>query len=293
LMGSNLEFHPLAEVKIENHNVKMTGDALDQFSLKEDWTESNPDLNTVERRSVYKSELDFKCLPEGQNIMLLTTFGPTEEYDIISDTTGFRWWGIFKNLKQCALRIEIIRNTNVYGVFFPIHAVQLDGNIDLPPPNDGSVREHQLNKEYKKIVSTHTKKCFQEAKSVFDRKQTVVERSQHMKDETKQYNDKIEEMRNKDHPDTDANKKIEFEKVVNGFERYDRPIGFETTTPGKIPFQECMENLMVIPFELLEAYLKQYEMTTSDSNPDGLICKYKTVTRENGEVVLVKLLIKK
>lgn len=74
-----------------------------------DFDRTNPDLDTIERRGKYRQHLDFRCLPEDQNFMVITTYGPTDQYDIKADKSGFYCWGVFATELDAVCHISMIR----------------------------------------------------------------------------------------------------------------------------------------------------------------------------------------
>lgn len=282
----------------ENHQRKTEPDIFDEMALKTDFANSNPELDTVKRRAVFRPQLDFTCLPSDQKFILLTTWGPTSEYDIKADKTGFQVWGSFENEQQCAEQIAYIRQVNPHAVFVPITPVQLGKRIDFPPPEVGNADGHHLNKEYAKFMNRHLKKVVREAEDVFNRKEDTVAISLRQNEAVDHFNNVFESLKEMTTSNTeeDLDEKNErlTNEVVKRFSEYPggkRNPNLKTITPGKIEFNKLLEDLQSIHPSLVDAYLKLHE-TSATQTPPTMRGEYRRVTTADGRVAIVKVLLR-
>ncbi|CAH6421202.1 Hypothetical protein UVM_LOCUS404 [uncultured virus] len=141
-------------------------DFRDEMALRFDLSKSNPDLDTLQRRAVWRPHLDARCLPFGQRFMLLTTYGPDPAFDVQAPQVGFINWGGFASEQEAADHIAEVRERNPHAAFYTMHICEMTGAIDLPPPSDGGTRCHHLNRNVDALMSRHFARSVDQAKDV-------------------------------------------------------------------------------------------------------------------------------
>lgn len=286
----------------ENYNRRSEPDRFDEMALRADFVNSNPDLETVRRRAVLREHLDYHCLPRDQNFIVLTTFGPTEGFDVEAPQVGFQTWGVFGSEDEAILHVQFVRKTNPHAVFLPVHIVQLGKRIDLPPPNDGSTVNHQLNKEYSRFMERHLNKSVVDAEEVHNRKESTVAMTKDRNETVQKFNDihktlddiarHRDKLGNDDGTEAEEEHQQELERILSKLDTYKngRESNLKTITPGNRPFEECINDLKSIPPQLLDAYIKCYE-ASSTTLPSHLKVEYRTHVREDGEICIVRVIL--
>lgn len=252
-----------------------------EMALRFDFENQNPPLEIIRERTVYRPELDFNCLPTGQNWILLTTFGPDPNlYDIPRKQSGFWFWGAFENLEACEKQIKYIKNKNPHIVFLPIHPLELNGRIDFPPPNDGDTSGHILNKEHAQFMERYLMNERNTAEDVENRRtQSLMQTVK-----AKKAIDRIDQALRDLH-----NNPLKFTDFESEFEQYldDDP---EVVTPGGVAIDKLIDNLKEVHPSMIQAYI-DYIISTDIQLADNYCRKFQIYTRpSDGKKVLVKVI---
>jgi hypothetical protein len=256
---SKLPYHkPVLDEREEYYDRRSEPDRLDEMAIRADFVNSNPEPETVRRRAVYRKHLDFKCLPEDQNFVVMTTYGPTEEFDVLAPKVGFRIWGVFDSEKEAVMHIQFVREVNPHAVFLPMHIIHLGRAIDLPPPNDGSVSEHQLNKEYESFMKKHLARAARSATKVHERKLEAITSTKRRNEVVQEFNNiqkSLQDISKFQRGMYDDNDTEEVEKLVSKLGKYKggRDPELKSVTPGHLPFDECLKDLKCIPPQLFDS----------------------------------------
>lgn len=131
-------------------NVKIHTNNYNCMSLSHSLT---PFIEILKKEEQDNIQFD-PCLPDQQKFMLITTFGPGDDFDIQCERVGFYCWGNFKSLEKCQNQISKIRECNPISSFITIHSCQLDLPIIIPPPKG----KHR--KSFQKIIESDSNHNF-------------------------------------------------------------------------------------------------------------------------------------
>lgn len=192
---SSIEWVQTEKYKKENYNRKCEPNIDDEMALKFDFANKVPPIDIVKSRAKYRPELWFNCIPTEQRFMIITTYGPENEgYDINSEKIGFDFFGCFQTLNEVSQQIEKIRNLNPHAVFLTFHVLDIGmgKRIQLPPPNDGSLKNIHLNKEHQKIIEKYLEKQVNEVEFVENRYKDSFNEVQIKNEIVEDYNKSLE-----------------------------------------------------------------------------------------------------
>lgn len=288
---SQNEYIEATPLQPDKFNRPLESDASVEFAISADFTRSKPDLQTIRKRAVYRSNLDFHCLPPQQRFVILTTCGPDDRYDVEYEKEAIRIWGVFETKKDCEHHIRFIRSKNPHAVFIPMHVLQLGRCIQIPPPNDGSTEKHHVNENYGKMISSHLKKEVDTAEFIDRRHKSVKERCIMQNQIITHYNSVVQGL--KDMLKCGDTKIMEETKVPN-FPEYVEDKEFEPLTPGNLELDKLVDNVSKVPAPLVEEYLKVYSATCQPIPEESMKREFKMVNRKSdGKPVVVSVIYKR
>jgi hypothetical protein len=277
----------------ENRNRRAERVLEDEMAIRHNFSKRNPDIETIRRRAQYRKHLDFHCLPEGQNYVLLTTFGPDEKrFDILTQQVGIQIWGVFATLEECEEHAQFIRETNPHAVFFNIHTVQLGARIDLPPPCDGATDTHHLNQEHESIMRHHLKKSIIEAEYVEDRKEETLDHVRQANEANKEFNQVLKRAIR----DASVSGKTwdrlrdagEANAVLSKIRRLKEGDQLKITA-CKESLEKQSKSVKAVAPNLVEAYIENIE-NNNTSLPKNFRVLYKRFTNEEGREIVARII---
>lgn len=153
---------------IQDHAAENTSlrDDKDLFMAMRGSEALNPSLASTKARAKYLSKYDFKMRRPYEKLVIVTTFGPSFDFDIRSEDIGIEIWGFASTVSEASARIKHIRQTNPYAAFFPMHVLANSCAIALPIAKDGEIMESGSSNTLYRSKASHLKAVGQECDSI-------------------------------------------------------------------------------------------------------------------------------
>lgn len=157
------------------------------------------DLETLKRRATFRPNMNYSCLPEGQNFIVISTIGPKEQgYDIDGEKVGVWFWGAFPDKEIAVAHMEeIVLEKNPHSMFIPFHLIELKtGRFDLQPKEE-KIEKHYVNEFVDKIMQPVLKGAVDKKVELQNRKNSALSQNEHKNDETMKMNKMISFLKDK------------------------------------------------------------------------------------------------
>ena len=284
---------PLPEWTPENTTIRATDHTPEDYcAMKADIGESEPSIETMKLRAVYRSRYDFHLRKESERFIVVTTYGPDpEKFDIEDEEVGFEVWGFASSIKEAGERIMYIRKTNPHAIMYPMRLLSNLGKIPLPLPDTG-VETVEANKQHqKRVKERHVGKTSEECGYIESR----VTHNADSIEQKKQALRRLELVNEYLSLGAKAAPPA-LKKEVTGIMLEDKkeiPIVFDDYTPdplavspGNLPLLSNLESLPSVNPDMVSSYARVVE---SDGTvlPPGAIRDFVTTKMPDGRTLLI------
>lgn len=266
-----------SQARIEDINT--TPEEEKRYEMHADFVTSAPDYKTIVKRTEYNQKMDYSCVPLNQQYIVITFIGPDAElYDLQAPWIAVKIWGVFPTLKEANEHIAYIRSVNPYLIFLRMHALRINGAIQVPPSNDGSTETFHVNKEMAEIMKAHLSRVRDNAKSVEDAYTNSVENTSKKNDAVKRFNTML---RNKD---------------TSELQQSTEKFASMTVSDGDIKSMcekhDDVKDVPTVPIHLVNSFVKCFEQEDT-SLGNEYKTEYVRHTTKEGKQMIFRKVIKK
>lgn len=240
-------------------NIKMKGSKLMQdrnahFAYMMDLRKQNPSKQQMEHLTTYYKEKDRYIVPQGQQYMIVSTFGSEGTSSVKIEKEGIhglKVWRSCETFEQAMSELRDMYKTNPYMYMMGPQIIDLKaskGMIWLPPVFNDATEFKALNEEYEGFMSKHLKSKFLDFVQVESRKDHAVQQSHEVNAISKGY-DRFLKIALQDHLEMDDKQMAEcMSQCMSQFDLYTPPNdkGGEENSSSYIsrPNDETLESSM-------------------------------------------------
>lgn len=239
-------------------NRKPEKDPRDHAALQKNTSgKESLSLDDVQRRAKWRPNLDFKCLPKGQKYMVVSCFAPKEKNESIDQAVntiipcerlGLQIWGVFPDIKEAEQHVLKVREENPHAIFLPIHIVDIRrGRIELPPPRNGSTKQHYHNQYISDIMAPIFENAVKKTQSVHNRsRETLTEVDLH-KVRSRTLDETMEKLRqqivNMSHEEQEKRIELIKKELLQNIPTYDQKDAFDASIVRAHRGKSVLENI--------------------------------------------------